>query len=174
MTETGAAPIDAARIVNERYRLHAADLHGRAVHAHIVNVSFQGVEELQVVLHVSGFLKPLVLTSAQRQALLQLMHGRVLEQWIAQPITLRPRRVDGVDTIEIAAMDSGKIALAFFKGSAPTSMQRVYNMLANRSTASATMNSYAVGLLILLVLSLLFGLAYLIDNPELWRAFLGQ
>lgn len=167
-------PAAAARVVNDRYRLHAADLHGRAVQAQIVNVSLQGVEELQVVLHLSGFVKPLLLTPEQRQALLQLMQGGAFEQWIDQCITLRPRRIGNGQTIEISAAQVSTRERTAVTQPARVATPPVTNFLTGLFSAETTVNSYAAVLFILLVLGLLFGAAYLIENPEAWRTLLGQ
>lgn len=77
-------------IVDERYRLHAADLDGLPIAAVISNVTYQGVEELSPVLHLEGFQKRLVLSKAQSQDLMRITGSAIFSDWIGQRIELRP------------------------------------------------------------------------------------
>ena len=76
-------------IVDERYRLHPADLGRGAVHVTIQNVSWQGVEERRLLLHLREFpRKRLVLDQHQLQTLIQLMGTTNEKQWIGQALQI--------------------------------------------------------------------------------------
>lgn len=83
-----------AKVVLENYRLNAEDLQNyraarqRYIHAQVINVSLEGVEELSVLLHLEGLSKPLRLTYRQRQELADLFQSRNFADWIGQTLTL--------------------------------------------------------------------------------------
>jgi hypothetical protein len=88
-------------IVDERYRLHVADLEGRPTRAVIVNVTYQGVEELSPVLHLEGFAKRLVLSSTQSQELMRITGTAILSDWVGHQVELRPVAGGGEKRIAI-------------------------------------------------------------------------
>jgi hypothetical protein len=76
--------------VDERYRLYATDLNGRPRHVVIANVTYQGLEEVNPVLHFVGQSKRLVLTPAQCHQMVLLTGTALFIEWIGRPIILKP------------------------------------------------------------------------------------
>ena len=60
-----------SELVDEGYRLDAADLQGRASRVTISNVSYQGVEEMNFVLHFEDIPKRLMLSHDQWEQLVE-------------------------------------------------------------------------------------------------------
>ncbi|MEZ4659151.1 MAG: hypothetical protein R2911_16435 [Caldilineaceae bacterium] len=86
--------------------------------------------------------------------------------------SLYDRGARDAQSIEITAAHVAKDAPPAMRPVRPA-MPRINNFLAGLSSVDSTVNSYAAALLILLVLGLLFGVAYLIENPDAWRSLLG-
>jgi hypothetical protein len=94
--------------VDERYRLQASDLAGKSVTATVSNVTLQGLERIQPVLHFHHLPKRMVLSDAQSDAMARITDQAVLEAWIGARVSLRPS-VDesGEPTIAIEAVPAG-------------------------------------------------------------------
>jgi hypothetical protein len=93
-----------SHIVDERYRLQAADLGSGPVRVLISGVSFQGVEELAPVLHFRGPVrKRLVLNATQRRELIALTHSSLCSDWVGRQVELRPIRSNQQAAITILA-----------------------------------------------------------------------
>ncbi len=96
-----------SEIVDEKYRLHATDLHGRAQYVTISNVSYQGIEDLNPVLHFTGTTKRSVLNQAQCQNLIQLTGSLIFTDWIGREVLLEPRATEGEAEILIRSQRGG-------------------------------------------------------------------
>jgi hypothetical protein len=93
-----------SQIVDERYRLQAADLGGGPVRVLISGVSFQGVEQLVPVLHFRGPVrKQLALNATQRRELIALTHSSLCSDWVGRQVELRPVRSNRQAAITILA-----------------------------------------------------------------------
>ena len=91
-------------VVDQRYRLQPADLAGSQQRAVIRQVSFQGLEEMTPVLHLAGPLtKRLTLDADQRRELIATLRSSLCDDWIGQPIELRPGQRDAAPAILIAS-----------------------------------------------------------------------
>jgi len=90
-------------IIETQYRLHPADLDGKPRQAQIANVTFQGIEAMQPVLHFTGHAKRLTLTPAQSRQMVTITGTTIVTQWIGARIVLTPRREQGIATIHISA-----------------------------------------------------------------------
>lgn len=89
-------------VVDQRYRLQAADLGGAPQRVLIRAISFQGLEELTPVLHFDGLAtKHLALSSVQRQELSRVMHSSLCSDWVGRPVELRLGQVDGEPTVRL-------------------------------------------------------------------------
>jgi hypothetical protein len=69
-------------IIETQYRLHPADLDGKPSKAQIANVTFQGIEAMQPVLHFTGHAKRLTLTPAQSRQMVTITGTTIVTQWI--------------------------------------------------------------------------------------------
>jgi hypothetical protein len=88
--------------VDKRYRLYASDLTGRPRRVVIANVTYQGLEEVNPVLHFAGQSKRLVLTPAQCRQMITLTGTAHFTEWIGLPIVLKPDATDS-GAIELAS-----------------------------------------------------------------------
>ncbi len=87
--------------VDEKYRIHTADLGSRAQRLVISNISYQGVEEMRPVLHFEGLTKRLVLTQQQSFDMIRLTRSSIPTDWIGETVILKPVRIASETTIEI-------------------------------------------------------------------------
>lgn len=87
--------------IDDKYRIHAADLDSRTHRLVISNISYQGVEEMRPVLHFEGLTKRLVLTQQQSYDMIRLTHSSIPTEWIGETVLLEPVHVGGDAVIEI-------------------------------------------------------------------------
>ena len=87
--------------VDYRYRLIAADLGGRTRSVIVTRVSYQGVENLQPMLHFEGIGKPLALDPAQRLIVSQIARSTAVSDWVGLMMELHPVEYEGRAWIEI-------------------------------------------------------------------------
>ncbi len=69
-------------VVDQKYRLQAQDLGGKQVTATVSNVTLQGLERVQPVLHFRRLHKRMVLDDAQSDTMARITGQAVLEAWI--------------------------------------------------------------------------------------------
>jgi hypothetical protein len=136
-------------VVDERYRLQAVDLAGKRVTATVSNVSLQGLERIQPVLHFHHIPKRMVLDDAQSDAMARITDQAIIEAWIGAHVALRPTTDEaGRPTIAIEAADANAVdarALPAPRRQAPTL-------------------SWRQPVLLLLLLALAWGTIYLVEN----------
>ncbi|MFN8444511.1 MAG: hypothetical protein U0175_27245 [Caldilineaceae bacterium] len=87
--------------VDSRYRLIAADLGGRARSVIVTRISYQGVENLQPMLHFEGVGKPLALDPSQRLVVSQIARSTAVSDWVGLMMELHPIEHEGRSWIEI-------------------------------------------------------------------------
>ena len=92
-------------IVDSEYRLHAADLNGQDMEWAVVNVSYQGLENMSPVLHLEGMTKRLVLDPTMSQQMMALTHSSIPEDWIGAIIHVSPPSEEYNGTIQIKGVD---------------------------------------------------------------------
>lgn len=90
-----------SELVDEGYRLDAADLQGRQNQVVISNVSYQGVEEINYVLHFEGILKRLTLNHEQWRQLAETTGSIESRDWIGAKVVVAPQTEAGVTSIAI-------------------------------------------------------------------------
>ena len=78
-----------SRAVEERYRLQPADLDG-PVEVTVTNVTLQGLETVQPVLHFADFGKWLTLDDVQSYELARATCSAVFQDWLGRHIVLTP------------------------------------------------------------------------------------
>lgn len=88
-------------LVDDGYRLDPADLRGKPNLVTITNVSYQGVEEMNYVLHFEGIPKRLTLNHAQWQQLAETTGSIAWRDWIGRQVLVAPQSTAGVTTIAI-------------------------------------------------------------------------
>jgi hypothetical protein len=91
-------------IVDENYRIQAADLQGLARQVVIANVTYQGVEAMAPVLHFEGLSKRLVLAPEQVNQIVEITGTTLFRQWIGRAIILQPRITKTESAIFIKAV----------------------------------------------------------------------
>jgi len=139
-------------IVDQRYRLKPTDIGQATLRVTIQNVSFQGVEELKPVLHLVEFpTKRFVVDRAQCQALIRLTGSPLLLDWIGHQIDLKTITAEEQTNILIAAPQA-----------AHWPWQQVQS-----STRAGNYQPLWTSILLLIVLLLIFGAAYALDNGDL-------
>lgn len=90
-----------SRIVEERYRLLPADVGHTGRRVRIQNVSYQGVENLRLVLHFAETRKALALNQIQCRDLIRSMGSGHIEDWLDRSVLLRVDATDGIGIIRI-------------------------------------------------------------------------
>ena len=142
-------------VIDDGYRLKPADVGRATMRVTINNVSLQGVEELSPVLHLVEFpTKRLVIDGAQGQVLMQLTGSPLLTDWIGQQIDLKTSTDEGESTILIQAPQAESWP---WKQTSPPKHE---SDPGNRWTS----------LLLLVVLIVIFGAAYALDNGDaVWQ-----
>lgn len=88
-------------LVDDGYRLDPADLRGKPNLVTISNVSYQGVEAMNYVLHFEGIPKRLTLSRAQWQQLAETTGSIAWRDWIGAKVIVAPQKAAGVTTIAI-------------------------------------------------------------------------
>ena len=78
-----------SRAVEERYRLQPADLNG-SLEVTVTNVTLQGLERLQPVLHFEGLSKWLTLDDIQSDEMARATGSAVFQDWMGRRLVLTP------------------------------------------------------------------------------------
>ena len=134
-------------IVDERYRLHPSDLGRKSVQVTVQNVSWQGVEQLQPLLHLREFpMKRLLLNQQQVQSLTEIVGSTLARDWIGHRLVLVVEYQVGEPVITLHS-------------SAPAQVQPPPWQL-------PLINERVRTLLLLLLLALLFLMVFLLDNSN--------
>jgi hypothetical protein len=89
-------------VVDSRYRLTAADLEGKARVLMVTRVSYQGVENLQPLLHFEGVNKPLALDAEQRATIIRLARSSATSDWVGVLVKLWPIYANGRQRIVLS------------------------------------------------------------------------
>ncbi len=136
-------------VVDQKYRLQAHDLGGKQVTATVSNVTLQGLERVQPVLHFRRLEKRMVLDDAQSDAMARITGQAVLEAWIGARVTLSPATDEaGQGVIHIApAQENARETVAL---PAPP--------------RQAPQLSWRQPLLLVMLLGLAFAAVYLVEN----------
>ncbi len=87
--------------VDYHYRLVASDLDGAMRRVIVTRVSYQGVENLQPLLHFEGIGKPMALDMTQRLVVSQIARSTAVSDWVGLMLELRPAQREGRSWIEI-------------------------------------------------------------------------
>ncbi len=93
-----------SRAVEERYRLQPADLDG-PVEVTVTNVTLQGLETVQPVLHFADLEKWLTLGDIQSDEMARATGSAVFQDWLGRRLTLTPLEEEG--TVRIAIIRVG-------------------------------------------------------------------
>lgn len=109
--------------VDYRYRLVAADLEGHTRRVIVTRVSYQGVENLQPLLHFEGIGKPMALDMTQRLTISQIARSTAVSDWVGLMLELRPTHREGLAWIEI--MEPGGNRRIRDLNATPTRSQRI-------------------------------------------------
>lgn len=91
--------------IDTSYRLHPADLGGRARTVLVFRVTYEGVEELTPLVHFEGMARPLALDADQRIQMAHIARSMLLADWVGTALVLRPARDEGADTIRLHALE---------------------------------------------------------------------
>lgn len=135
-------------IVDEHYRLHPSDLGRGSVQVTVQNVSWQGVERLQPLLHLREFpLKRLLLNQQQVQSLTEIVGSTLAHDWIGQRLVLVVEYQIGEPVITLHSAAPAQAE--------PTQWH-----------PPALLNERTRTLLLLLLLALLFLIVFLLDNAN--------
>jgi hypothetical protein len=87
--------------IDTKYRLHPADLGGRARTVLVSRITFDGIEELTPLVHFEGMARPLALSGEQRIQMAHIARSLILADWIGMALVLRPVRSGGEETIQL-------------------------------------------------------------------------
>ena len=141
-------------VIDERYRLHPRDLGRSSLQVTIQNVSWQGVEQLNPLLHLREFAqKRLLLNQRQMQRLIEIIGSSLDHDWIGHTIQLR------------AEYDDGELIIALYPMAATHEHFTPQHPLFQLHETTRT-------LLLLALLGLLFGLVFLLENSTtFWQIF---
>jgi hypothetical protein len=91
--------------IDTQYRLHPADLGGRARTVFVARITFDGVEELTPLVHFEGMARPLALDAQQRIQMAHIARSALLADWIGMALVLRPVRAEGEETIRLHGLE---------------------------------------------------------------------
>lgn len=141
-------------VIDEHYRLQVKDLGRARVQVTIQNVSWQGVERLQPLLHLREFpRKRLLLNQWQVQSLIEIVGSALAHDWIGHTVTIGVEHGDHEPIIVIRALtDTTPPQRAWQPGFAVPAQWRTF--------------------LLVLVLVVLFALVFLLDNSDaFWQLF---
>ncbi len=154
-------------IVDLRYRLQAADIGQRVLRLTINNISVQGVEDLRPVLHFAEFpTKRLVLDRDQRQALIQMTGSMLFDDWVGQQIDLSTVMRRAAQHVEGEPLLEQLVIVLSGPGRAKPGRRP--------HSVSISKSSRWTSLLLLIVISLAFAAAYLLENSDtLWHLLEG-
>ncbi len=101
MVQVTVSTMSFSSTVDHRYRFIAADLGGRSRTVMVTRVSYQGVENLQPMLHFEGIAKPLALDMTQRLVVSQIARSTAVSDWVGIMMELHPVEQDQRSWIEI-------------------------------------------------------------------------
>lgn len=90
-----------SRAVEERYRLLPGDLGRTPTALRIRGVSYQGVEQVRLVLHFAETRKALALSTTQCRDLIRSTGSGNVADWLDRTVLLRVDGADGNETIRI-------------------------------------------------------------------------
>ncbi|MEZ4727870.1 MAG: hypothetical protein R3E79_12140 [Caldilineaceae bacterium] len=141
-------------VVDETYRLHPQDLGRSRVPVTIQNVSWQGIEQLQPLLHLREFpQKRLLLTAQQVQTIIAVANSIRERDWIGHTILLLVEDKDDEPIITLTPLTAAA-------GRAPQVYPRI------------PLPEWGRTGLLLLLLVLIFVLVFLLENFDiLWSGF---
>lgn len=141
-------------VIDERYRLHPRDLGRSSIQVTIQNVSWQGVEQLNPLLHLREFpQKRLLLNQRQMQRLLEITGSTLERDWIGHTLQLR------------SEYDDGELIIALY----PMATTREY-FAPHRPILQ--LHETTRTLFLLAILGLLFVLVFLLENSTtFWQFF---
>lgn len=144
-------------VVDEHYRLQPRDVGRGQVQVTIQNVSWQGVERLQPLLHLREFpRKRLLLNQWQVQSLIEIVGSSLDQDWIGHRIVL---------SVEHGVHEP---TIVFYPATTPGGASRSALPWQPRLQFSAQVRT----LLLLFVLGLVFALVFLLDNSDaFWQLF---
>lgn len=91
--------------VETGYRIQPTDLRGQETVRLIVNVSYQGIEDMSPVLHLDGTTKRLALDQEQSRQMMILTQSSIPEDWVGARIRLIPKGAASGATVTIAMGD---------------------------------------------------------------------
>ena len=101
MVQVTVSTMSFSSTVDHRYRFIAAHLGGRSRTVMVTRVSYQGVENLQPMLHFEGIAKPLALDMTQRLVVSQIARSTAVSDWVGIMMELHPVEQDQRSWIEI-------------------------------------------------------------------------
>jgi len=155
-----------SQVVEEQYRLHASDLPRGQRRVRITNITYQGVEEVRLLLHFAEITKPLALNDTQCRAVIDSTGSGHVPDWIGQTITLAAEMQNGVRGIRIGpgrAADSVWAPMRTEPGALAAATSAV-NGAQKRSIRSAILLALLLALFLLLV-------SLLEQSEQLWSLF---
>lgn len=133
-------------IIDERYRLHPTDIGRSGVQVTVQNVSWQGVEQLQPLLHLREFpQKRLQLTQPQVRSLTEIVGSTLAQDWIGHRLML------------VVQYEAGEPVITLHAGAFTAPQPDTWLPPLHLSEQGRT-------LLLLLLLGGIFVLVFLLDN----------
>lgn len=148
-----------SRVVEEKYRLLPSDLGQSTWRVRILRVSYQGIERLRLVLHFDRTHKPLSLNHAQCQQLIQGTGRGNPDDWIGYVVELFVEETDGVPMIQIRPVMDERSP----RQDGAASPRKAARFLDNTAALSRT-QSYVSTIILIVILALLLGLVFVIEN----------
>ncbi len=148
-------------VIDEHYRLGPKDVGRGQVQVTIQNVSWQGVERLQPLLHLREFpRKRLLLDQWQVQSLIEIVGSSLDQDWIGHMVILAVEHGVNEPTIVFRPIANQRASAS------PSSLPALpWRPRVQLSAQGRT-------LLLALILALLFALVFLLDNSDaLWQLF---
>jgi hypothetical protein len=141
-------------VIDEHYRLRPADVGRSGVHVTVQNVSWQGVEQLQPLLHLREFpQRRLLLNQQQVQSMIEIVGSALAQDWIGHRLLL------------IAEYDDGELVITIRLAASASAAITPWRSPLHLHETGRTM-------LLLLLLALLFAFVFFLDQSNvLWQRF---
>ena len=165
-----------AQIVDKQYRLQPSDLDRARQRVRITNVTYQGLEQMKLLLHFDQFPKPLVLEHNQIQELVSEMGGTDFRKWVGRSVELYLTAGDEPFEQKIKV----EVGSAHTEGiSRPMESAPLQKVLTNRDPLGHQTqdqprgNPYIASIFLITALAIIALLAYLLEQSESLQTLFG-
>lgn len=92
-------------LIDQRHRLRAADLAGKALPTVVRSIAYEGIEDMTPLVYFEGLGRPLALDFDQRGDFSRIARSTILADWVGLAVVLRPEKIEGGETIRVYGFD---------------------------------------------------------------------